>query len=98
VWWEWLAAQELWRRAAVRGDEMPEELTWWRGAEHEIDFVVAPDTYLEVKTGRAGPLEFAWFPHVFSRGMLTVITTAPFETDRIHGITMEDFLSRETRA
>jgi hypothetical protein len=23
-WWEWLAAQEVWRRAAKRGEEFPE--------------------------------------------------------------------------
>jgi len=92
AWWEWLAAQELWRRAALRGEEFPEHLHFWQGGEHEIDFVVAPNRFLEVKRGSSGPMEFAWFPRVFPKGRLTVITRTPFETDHVQGITMEDFL------
>jgi predicted AAA+ superfamily ATPase len=92
VFWEWLAAQELWRRAAIRGDEAPEEMAHWQSKEHELDFVLSPDRFLEVKRGRTSPLEFGWFPKVFPRGRLTVIGRDRFETDAIHGMTMEDFL------
>lgn len=92
AWWEWLAAQELWRRAALRGDEFPEHFRFWQGGDHEIDFVLDADRFLEVKRGSSGPLDFAWFRRVFPKGQLTVITRTPFATDHVNGVTMEDFL------
>jgi len=89
---EWLVAQELWRWAAIRGAEVPEMLLYWMGDEHEIDFVLGPDEFLEVKRGGATALDFAWFPRSFPGGRLTVIGSSRFETDRIRGITAEDFL------
>jgi predicted AAA+ superfamily ATPase len=89
---EWLAAQEVWRRAAIRGGEFPEQLAWWRSQDHEIDFVLDDGDFLEVKAGQTSPLEFAWFSHRFPRGRLTVLTTTPFETERVRGLTMEQFL------
>jgi uncharacterized protein len=94
--WEWLVSQELWRRAAIRGEETPEDMAHWQSKEHELDFVLAPDQFLEVKRGRTSPLEFGWFPKVFPRGRLTVIGRDRFETDSVHGMTMEDFLLQET--
>lgn len=90
---EWTVAQELFRRAAVRGDELPEMLPHWASREHEIDFVITPESFVEVKRGRTSPLEFAWFPQVFSHGSLTVISESRYETERIRGITLSDFLS-----
>jgi uncharacterized protein len=91
-WWEWLVAQELWRRAALRGDDMPERIPYWRTRQHEIDFVPAPDDFIEVKRGRATALEFGWFPRSHPGARLTVISQDRFEANRIVGVTMEDFL------
>ena len=68
-WLEWLVAQELWRRAAIRGDPVPERLGYWQSKQHELDFVLAPGSFVEVERGRASPLDFAWFPHVFPDGV-----------------------------
>jgi predicted AAA+ superfamily ATPase len=92
---EWVVAQELFRRAAIRGDELPELLPHWASKEHEIDFVAGSDSFIEVKTGKTNPLEFAWFPRVFPRGRLTVVSESSYETDRIRGVTMEAFLRGE---
>jgi predicted AAA+ superfamily ATPase len=89
---EWAVAQECWRRAAIRGNEMPETMNFWQGGDHELDFVLGPDRFLEVKRGRTGPLDFAWFPRSFPKGHLTVVGANRFETDQITGVTLEDFL------
>jgi hypothetical protein len=89
---KWLLAQETWRRAAVHGAEVPEALHHWAGDTHEIDFVIDPETFVEAKRGAASPVEFAWFPRAFPRGHLTVVNAARFETDRIRGVTLEDWL------
>jgi len=91
-WLEWLVAQELWRRKAIAGDPMPEELAYWRSDDHELDYVRAPDDFLEVKQGRTGPMDFTWFPRRFPRARLTVLTTTPFEHDWVRGITIDEFL------
>lgn len=93
VWHEWAVAQELFRRAALRGEAEPERLPYWQSAEHELDFVVGDDTFVEVKRGRASALEFAWFARSFPRGRLTVVCSTPFEADRITGVTLAQFLS-----
>lgn len=94
-WLEWLVAQELWRRAAVRGDEFPELSLHWKSKHHELDFVVDLETFIEVKRGHATPLDFAWFAGVFPRARLKVISSDTFETDQIRTLTMEDFLLDE---
>ncbi len=89
---EWLVAQELFRRAAIRGDEFPEVMFFWQSSEHELDFCLDQNHFIEVKRGRTGPLDFMWFPRCFPKGHLTVISESRFETDRIRGVTLEDFL------
>lgn len=92
---EWIVAQELWRRRAKRGEDIPELLAYWRTDERELDFVVSPHEFIEVKRGTASPLEFAWFPRTFPKGRLTVINSSRFETDHARGVTLDDFLSEE---
>jgi predicted AAA+ superfamily ATPase len=89
---EWAVAQECWRRAALRGEETPEEMHYWQGGHHELDFVLGPNRFLEVKRGRTGPLDFAWFPPSFPDGRLAVVGANRFETDQVVGLTVEDFL------
>lgn len=89
---EWAVAQECWRRSALRGDAMPELMHYWQGGNHELDFVLGPAEFLEVKRGRTGPLDFAWFPKSFPDGRLIVVGASRFETDRMIGLTLEDFL------
>jgi predicted AAA+ superfamily ATPase len=92
IWTEWVVAQELWRRAAIRGDKTAEIIPFWQSDKHEIDFIVNSDEFIEVKSGPASPLEFTWFPAVFPNNHLTVITTTPFEAGFATGITLENFL------
>ena len=92
-WLEWLAAQEIARRAAVRGDDSPEILHYWQGGGHELDYVVRPDLLVEVKRGGAGPFEFAWFARTFPRARLLVVASEPFDADRIRGLSVEEFLA-----
>ncbi len=92
MWLEWLVAQELYRRKALRGDPEPERLPFWQGAGHELDFVAGNDEFIEVKRGSTSPLEFAWFHRTFPKSHLTVISASRFATDHIKGVTMEDFL------
>lgn len=92
TWREWVVAQELWRRAAIQGAEMPEMQIFWQGGDHEIDFVLDPSHFLEVKRGKVQPFEFTWFPKAFPKGHLTIINKSRFETDKIKGVTLEDFL------
>lgn len=94
--WEWGVAQELWRRAAIAGDELPEELHHWQHPQHEIDFVTARGEWLEVKRGASSPMEFGWFVKACPGKRLTVISASRYETDVLRGITMEDFLNEAT--
>src|SRR5262249_20170239 len=89
---EWLVAQEIWRRAAVRGELVPEQLHFWETAEHGLDYVVAPDRFVEVKRARTSAREFALFASSFPRAQLTVIGQDPFEAERMRGVTLEQFL------
>jgi uncharacterized protein len=93
AWYEWAVAQELFRRAAVRGDPDPERIPYWQGGGHEIDFVLGGGEYIEVKRGRATALDFTWFRPSFPRSRLTVICATPFEADGVRGVTLETFLS-----
>jgi predicted AAA+ superfamily ATPase len=95
---EWLVAQELWRRAAVRGDESPEQLAFWQSGGHELDFLGSPDTAIEVKLGKTSPLEFAWFPRCLPRATLSVVGRDRYSAGAIQGITLEDFLLEQTPA
>ena len=90
---EWAVAQEFWRRAAIRGDETPELMHFWQSRSHELDFVLSPDAFLEVVRGAAGPTEFAWWVNTFRQGELTVLNQTRFATERVTGITLEDFLA-----
>jgi uncharacterized protein len=92
AWYEWVVAQELWRRAAIGFDELPEETCCWQRKEHELDFVLSPTHFLEVKSGGRSPVEFAWFHRVFADVHVTVVSDSRYETGRITGITLEDFL------
>ena len=99
VWLEWLVAQELWRRRAIAGVGAPELLPYWSSRRHELDFVVASGQpgstdvdFVEVKRGRAGPLDFGWFPRMHHGRTLTVVCDAPFETPVVRGVDIAAFL------
>ncbi len=94
-WLEWLVAQEVSRRAALRGEDTPELQNYWSSKEHEVDFVVRPDLSIEVKRGGASPLEFAWFPRTFPKSRLVVVAREPFEADQVRGVRMEELLLAE---
>lgn len=91
-WLEWLVAQEIWRRAARRGDDVPEELRYWAAGGHEIDYVVRDDLLVEVERGGAGPLEFAWFPRTFPQAELWIAGRERFAAQRMRGRPIEELL------
>jgi predicted AAA+ superfamily ATPase len=94
---EWAVAQELFRRRCLAGKEpVPEDISFWQSKTHEIDFVASyPDEWIEVKRGSEDPFHFQWFLHTHPKGQLTLINPTRFETARIRGITLEDFLLSE---
>ena len=91
AWYEWLIAQELLRQASLSGSVLLEPQAFWQSKENEVDFVTH-DQWIEVKRGRASPLEFSWFARVFPQRKLTVINAATFETKNVCGVTFEEFL------
>ena len=96
TWLEWLVAQEIWRRAARRGEPVPDELLYWRGGDREIDFVVRPDLLLEVKRGGTSAMEFGWFPRALPHRRLWIVGADRFETAALRGLTIEDLLLDES--
>jgi len=98
VWYEWLIAQELQRRAAYSGREILAPLAYWQNKNHEIDFVEHGENYIEVKRGKSSVIEFSWFPKQIPHKQLIVINLNKFETDRIKGLRLEEFLLDESRS
>ena len=95
VWYEWLVAQEISRRMAIKGEEILSPLGFWQNKHHEIDFILSADHWLEVKRGQCSALEFAWFTKQFPNYKLTVINTENFATQTINGLSLEDYLLGE---
>ena len=91
-WIEWCVASELWRRMAIDNLDDLDILPFWKSRHNKIDFLTK-DRLIEVKSGPAGPFDFSWFKKQFPKKRLTVITTTPFETDAVKGVTIEDFLA-----
>jgi predicted AAA+ superfamily ATPase len=89
---EWLVASELFRRNTLRSMLNNEEVGFYQSRHHEIDFVDGERDLFEVKTGTAGPREFAWFPNVFPKKNLTVLSKNEFETDTVRSINMARWL------
>lgn len=92
IWYEWLIAQELMRRAAICGDVSLTPLNFWQNKNHELDFVVDAEHYIEVKRGKCSAIEFAWFVKQFPGKRLTVINANRFETAQVRGMTLLDYL------
>lgn len=95
-WLEWLLAQEIWRRKAIRGESTPEQLGYWQSGEHELDYVVRPDLMLECKRGGSSALEFAWFSRTFPKAELWIVGRDRFEGSRIRGRSFADVLLDES--
>lgn len=91
-WWEWLVAQELWRKQSLTNPEPIISLDYWNSSEHEIDFITDLQWY-EVKKGSVSPLEFTWFSKMgLKNTKLKIINKENFETNTIIGIDWESFL------
>jgi len=95
-WFEWLLAQEIWRRKAMRGETTPEQLAYWQGGAHEIDYVVRPELLFECKRGGSSALEFGWFAKTFSQAELWIVGRDRFDGPRIRGRRLADVLLDET--
>jgi len=85
-------AQEIWRRSVLGGQSNPEAIGFWASKEHEIDFVTPDKEFIEVKRGKASPMDFSWFSRIFPRDHLTVICKSPFKSRQVTGVTLEEFL------
>ncbi len=92
TFFEWLVAQEIWRRSVLKQDPNPEAMGFWQSKSHEIDFVTPNQQWIEVKRGRAGPLDFTWFSKCFPKGRLLVVSSHEFETKQVKGVSFENFL------
>ncbi len=92
IWYEWLIAQELLRRASLENSDILAPLAFWQNKENEIDFVISPELWIEVKRGHCSAFDFDWFVRAFPKKKLTVINAASFETQHIQGISFEEFL------
>lgn len=91
--WEWVVAQELWRRFCIQSSEMPDNLLFWQSKDHEIDFILPnEDRFIEVKVGSNSPADFQWFFKAFPKKQLTVIGKNRMESLGVKCITLEDFL------
>lgn len=95
-WFEWLLAQEIWRRRALRGELTPEHLAYWQSGDHELDYVVRPDLVFECKRGGSSALEFAWFAKTFPKAALWIVGRDRFDGTRIRGRTFADVLLDDT--
>lgn len=95
-WFEWLLAQEIWRRRAVRGDPMPEHLAYWQSGDRELDYVVDQQRVFECKRGGSSALVFAWFLRTFPKAELWIVGRDRFDGARIRGRTFADVLLDET--
>lgn len=93
VWIEWLMAQEIWRKTVLKYKyDQAEKIAFWKTKNNEIDFVLPDETFIEVKRGKAGPMDFTWFPRIFPHANLKVICQNSFEINNIKGMSIEEFL------
>lgn len=92
IWLEWMVAQELFRRRCISGEEVPEQLLFLQSKDHELDFLVEPGRYLEVKRGPTSPMEFSWFEQSLRGARLTVVSDSNWKARSISGTTFEEFL------
>jgi hypothetical protein len=51
----------------IGGQSDPEAIGFWASKEHEIDFVTPDRDFIEVKRGKASPMDFSWFSRIFPR-------------------------------
>jgi predicted AAA+ superfamily ATPase len=93
--YEWLVAQELWRRNSLRELEYQGELSYYRDGEHELDFIVEKNSAIEVKRGQASPHEFQWLYAEHPNLTVKVICTNTIDMQRVSSVSMEEFLLSE---
>ena len=94
--WEWLVAQEIWRRRALSGNQVPELLGFSEGGQGSIDLISdSPEMLVEVKAGTATPQEFVWFSQKYPDKKLFVVSQSKFKMQAVQGISFEEFLLEE---
>ncbi|MBI5139165.1 ATP-binding protein [Candidatus Nomurabacteria bacterium] len=96
---EWLVAQELWRRSSIANEDFPEDQYYWRSNEHEIDFVEnllsEEPKLIEVKSGQNFPSDFDWVRKTFPHKTLYIVGSKAFQTQNLEAVKIETFLKRE---
>jgi len=95
LWYEWLIAQELLRRSSIAGDDLLAPQAFWQNKSHEIDFVMAPNHFIEVKRASCSALDFTWFSQHFPHNVLKVVNQHTFQTKTTEGIDFEAFLKEK---
>jgi predicted AAA+ superfamily ATPase len=93
--YEWLVAQELWRRNSLTELEYQGELSYYRDGENELDFIVNKNSAIEVKRGQASPHEFQWLHAEHPNMTVKVICTNTIDMQRVSSVSMEEFLLSE---
>lgn len=75
--------------------EFPEHSNYWMNDSHEIDFILDPTNFLEIKAGQAHSWEFSWFANSFAKSKLYVVSESSFEeTSHTVGYSWREWLSR----
>lgn len=90
--YEWLVAQELWRKNSLEETEYLGELSYFRDGDNEIDFVIDKNSALEVKRGQASPYEFQWLNTNQPDIKVKVICSNQINMKNVQSISIEDFL------
>ena len=93
--YEWLVAQELWRRNSLRELEYQGELSYYRDGENELDFILNKNSAIEVKRGQASPHEFQWLHAEHPNLAVKVICSNTIDMRRVSSVSMEEFLLSE---
>jgi uncharacterized protein len=91
-WYEWVVAQELWRRSGIAGAENPEFMRFWQSEKNEVDFFNPPDLFIEVKSGAVNPRDFDWFSSNFPNKILTIVGDQSKSFGPIRCVRLLDFL------
>lgn len=91
-YYEWLVAQELWRRESIANKEYDGELMYLRSKDNEIDFILKENLGLEVKRGQASPHEFSWLVREYPDLCVKVICSNSVKSKNVVSESFSDFL------
>lgn len=74
---------------------IPDLFAFWTDEQHEIDFVISENQWLEVKLGQASPHEFSFLSMMPRKIQTNVICTNRIHTQTVKSIKVRDFMRGE---